>query len=60
MLRLGDLRLGEPSPLLGLRHWMIELEDPQIGDRLESIGESVETSAEHQHLPHAPVDRAAR
>ena len=39
---------------------MIELEDPQIMGLLESIGEGVETSAEHQDLPYAVRDRTAR
>jgi hypothetical protein len=58
--RFGDLRLYEPASLLGLRRRMIELEDPQIGGALESIGEGVETCAEHQDLPHAFFDRMCR
>jgi hypothetical protein len=60
MRRLGDLRLGESASLLGLRRRMIELEDPQFRGPLESIGESVETGAQHQDLPHAFLDRMGR
>ncbi len=60
MRGLGDLRPRKPAPLLGLRRRMIELEDPQVGGRLESIGEGVETGAEHQDLPHAFFDRTGR
>ena len=58
--RLGDLRLGEPAPLLGLRRRMIELEDAHVLGPLKSIGESVETRAQHQDLPHAFFDRMDR
>ena len=54
------MRLGEPASLLGLRRRMIELEHPQIVGRLKSIGEGVETGAQHQDLPHAVCDRRAR
>ena len=57
---LGDLRLGEPAPLLGLGRWMIELEDAQPVGRLEPIGEGVETGAQHQDLAHAVFDRMGR
>ena len=57
MLRLGDLRLGEPASLFGLGRRMIELEHPQIVGRLKAIGEGVETGAQHQDLPHAVFDR---
>ena len=60
MRRFGDLRLVEPAPLLGLRRRMIELEDAQILGPLKPIGESVETGAQHQDLPHAVCDRMGR
>ncbi len=60
MRRFGDLRLGEPAPLLGLRRRMIELEDAHILGPLEPIGEGVEAGAQHQDLPHAFLDRMGR
>jgi hypothetical protein len=60
MRRFGDLRLGESASLLGLRRRMIELEDAHLLDSLESIGEGVETRAQHQDLPHAFFDRTGR
>ena len=60
MRRFGDLRLGKPASLLGLRRRMIELEDAHVLGPLESIGEGVETRAQHQDLPHAFFDRMGR
>jgi hypothetical protein len=60
MRGFGDFRLTEAASLLGLGRRMIELEDPQIGGLLQSIGESVETGAEHQDLSRAFFDRTAR
>ena len=57
---LGDLRLAQPAPLLGLGRWMIELEDAQVVRPLEPVGEGVEACAQHQDLPHAFFDRMGR
>jgi hypothetical protein len=60
MRGFGDPRLGEPPPLVVLSRRMIELEDAQILSRLKSIGEGVETCAEHDDLPHAVTNCAPR
>ena len=58
--RLGDLRLRQPPPLVGLRRRMVELEDAQSVGGLEPIGEGVEARAEHHNLPDAFANRAPR
>ena len=57
MRGFGDVRLGEAASLFGLGRRMIELEHSEVVGRLESIGERVETGAEHQNLSRAVVDR---
>jgi hypothetical protein len=54
-----DLRFGQPTPLFALCRGMIELEDAQTLGWLKSIGEGVETRAEHKDLPHTLFNRAA-
>ena len=58
--RLGDLRLRQPPPLVGLRRRMVELEDAQSVGGLKPVGEGVEARAEHHNLPDAFVNRAPR
>jgi len=60
VLGLGDPRFGESSSLVGLRRGMIELEDAEIAGRLETVGEGVETGAEHDDLPQPLLDRGPR
>ena len=60
MPRFCDLRFGEAPSLVALGRGMIELEYGEIPGRGKTVGEGVETRAEHQDLPHALVDCPAR